>query len=645
MSAFASAWKRLGLLACLCAVPGTVYGVSFTAQGNEYPIVGALAGDQVFPQLAMNTYGGYLVWQDNATDGDGYGISARRVNRSLSGSLGVFRVNLNGAGDQTLPQVALLNNGGAVFAWQSSVGANTLAYARFLNPDGTFATGDVPVSTFATDQQLTPVVASLPDGNALVLWASNGQDGNMLGVFGQRFSPTGARIGTEFQVNQTTQFNQRNPAVSVLPNGNFLVAWVSESYSGIAQSVDQTGRSLDPTAGAQLYNIDVYGRLFTPSGTAVTGEFKVNGSALMCANPSISAAADGVVVVWSGKPNKITAVTQITDGWDIFGRSLTIDGQPQGSDFKINSYTYGDQFMPKATALNGLHFVLWTSMEQDGSREGVVARMMTSSGALVSREFRVNTTTISQQMHPLISSDGGQNFLAVWTSFTGINTSFDLFAQRYAIADTLGPPSPPYVSALSQSKLSVTWPELTGYTGVHYQVYMDDATTPVAVDGISYAATNLTAGTTHTFRLAFNLDDGRQSAVSDPATGRTWGEDANFDGLPDDWEALYFGPDPSKWPPASADSDGDGATNLQEFLAGTDPTNAKSVLQTSISTSPQGWRLEWNTQPGLIYQVQSTADGKTWTDLGTARFAAGSSDSLPVAADSNVALFRIVRVR
>ncbi len=646
MSSLVSACRKLGVLACLGACPLLVQGqVQFNTQGGEFPVVGALAGDQVFPDVALNPYGGYLVWQDNATDGDGYGISAQKINRSLSGSLGTFRVNANAAGDQMMPRVALLTGGGAVFVWQSDIQAHSQAIARFLRPDGTFVAGDVQVSSDAVDQQLTPVVAALPDGNALVVWSSGGQTGSMLDVLAQRFSPSGEKIGPEILVNQTTPYNQRNPAVATLPNGNFIVVWISEKAKGTTQNRDENGQVTDPTAGLSLFDIDAYARVYRPDGTPVTDEFKVNSDATICANPSVSAGADGFLVVWGGKPNRITIVSQLSDGWDIFGRAFSLDSTPKGADFKVNSYTYGDQFFPKATCLNGLHFITWTSAEQDGSREGVIARLATSNGDLVSREFRVNTTTVSQQMHPVVTSNGGQDFLTIWTSFTGIRNSFDLFAQRYSLINNLNAPPAPFASPLSQSKLSVTWAPLSGYSGVHYEVYLDGSTTPAVADGNQWTATGLSAGTTHTVRLAYRLDDGRHSALSDSVTARTWGEDGNFDGLPDDWQSLYWGNDSTKWKGASDDSDGDGATNLQEFLAGTNPADGASVLRTEIITSSQGWRLQWNTQAGLIYQVQTTADGTTWTDLGTARFAAGSVDSLPVAANSTVALYRVIRVR
>lgn len=646
MSSLLSACKRLAVLAAASAVCVAASGqAKFQADGSEYPIVDLLQGDQVFPQAAFNPYGGYLVWHDNATDGLGYGISARRLNRSLSGSLGVFRVNELSEGDQMMPQVALLTGGGAVFAWQSSSGPKTVVRARFLKPDGTFAGGDVTVNSFATEQQVQPVVTGLPDGNALVVWASSGQDGSMLGVFGQRFTPEGEKIGYEFLVNQTTRLNQRSPAVATLANGRVLVVWVSEKARGPAQNVDVAGGTFDPTAGGELFDVDLFGRFYTPEGAPAGGEFKINSDATVCANPSISVTAGGFLVAWSGKPNRIVSQPRRTDGWDVYARPFAIDGRPLGADLKVNTHTYGDQFLPKASSANGLHLVVWTSLNQDGSREGVIARILTASADQAGAEFRVNTTTASQQIHPTVASDGNRGFLVIWSSFTGLRTSFDLLAQRYTVADELAPPSAPHLSALSQSRLSVTWPELSGFTGVKYEVYLDQSSTPVLVDGNQWTATGLSAGSSHAVRLAYVLEDGRRSPLSSSVTGQTWNEDENFDGLPDDWQAVHWGPDRGSWALAHEDSDGDGAANLAEFLAGTHPRDPASVLRTRLTPSVQGWRLEWNSQPGFIYQVQLAPDAKEWANVGMARFAAGTVDSIPVGGDQDVALYRVIRLR
>jgi hypothetical protein len=65
--------------------------------------------------------------------------------------------------------------------------------------------------------------------------------------------------------------------------------------------------------------------------------------------------------------------------------------------------------------------------------------------------------------------------------------------------------------------------------------------------------------------------------------------DGDKDGLPDDWMTQYFGhtnglaSDQSR---AQDDADGDGATNLEEYQAGTNPTNAASVFRLIFPADP-----------------------------------------------------------
>ena len=107
----------------------------------------------------------------------------------------------------------------------------------------------------------------------------------------------------------------------------------------------------------------------------------------------------------------------------------------------------------------------------------------------------------------------------------------------------------------------------------------------------------------------------------------------------------HGGNDPSVGPDPGADSDQDGVSNAKEFLAGTDPTNPNSVLRARLSISALGRRLTWNTQPGLVYQVQSSSDLAAWANVGAPRFAAGSSDSLLVAGSGQSTYYRVIRNR
>ena len=79
--------------------------------------------------------------------------------------------------------------------------------------------------------------------------------------------------------------------------------------------------------------------------------------------------------------------------------------------------------------------------------------------------------------------------------------------------------------------------------------------------------------------------------------------DTDGNGLPDWWEQQHFGHLTGTDP--NADPDHDGASNLAEFLAGTDPTNFNSALRLTAlpAAGTNGVVLEWPAAAGRYYQL------------------------------------------
>jgi hypothetical protein len=96
------------------------------------------------------------------------------------------------------------------------------------------------------------------------------------------------------------------------------------------------------------------------------------------------------------------------------------------------------------------------------------------------------------------------------------------------------------------------------------------------------------------------------------------------DGIPDSWRLRYFGSIYNLLSQASADADGDGANNWQEYVAGTDPTDPKSCLQVSTDQAAaqqnQDCVVHWPSVAGKNYVIERSTDlfSPNWVQISTA---------------------------
>ena len=112
-------------------------------------------------------------------------------------------------------------------------------------------------------------------------------------------------------------------------------------------------------------------------------------------------------------------------------------GAAAGSEFLVNTRVAGDQFDSSVGSLaNGGFVVAWTSIGQDAaSSYGIYAQRYDSSGVAQGSEFRVNTQSIGDQFDATVATLSNGGFIIAWDSAGQDGGGSGVYAQRY---DTAG---------------------------------------------------------------------------------------------------------------------------------------------------------------------------------------------------------------
>ena len=450
---------------------------------STYKANGSISG----PSVTGLSDGRYLVTWSAYTNQlgrglDVYGQIYSTANTPLGSTFLVNAINNTATYDEVQSTATGLVGGGFVIAWTAlndHDGNGHGVFMRQYNAAGQPLTAERRVSSFVVGNQSLPSVTALVDGGYMVAWTSTDQDGSGTGVYAERFDASGRLQGGPFQLAEEVTGDQGRPILAARPDGGFVAVWHGQDGSGFGVKIREF--SVSPVApafisqdllldykksvlGSTLIRLDhIQGNDWATSGLQQitqyqfidcnakpgSGYFVYNGSTIAAGqNFTISASQLPNLRFVSGSSDGTDAImVRVSDGihwsdWQVATVTTELPSMPQQAkeEFFGNSTTFGDQYAPSVAVLpNGTRVVTWASYGQDGAGYGVYARLFDSNGTPLSSEFLVNGTTNLNENTPTVSALGDGGFIIFWQAYQstiGQNPT-SIYGQRY---DSMGQP-------------------------------------------------------------------------------------------------------------------------------------------------------------------------------------------------------------
>ncbi|MBU0474966.1 MAG: T9SS type A sorting domain-containing protein [Bacteroidetes bacterium] len=291
--------------------------------------------------------------------------------------------------------------GNYIIAWdsenQATPNSQSDIYFQLFDSNNNKVGSETLVNTATDNEQERPALSMNGNGNFVVVWASH--TGNFDSIFDikGRLYKSNQPVGDEFLINTTTQNSQTKPAVSMNSDGSFVVTW--ESWF-------------------QIDSKDIYLQQFDSDGNKIGNETLVNTTTNSGqGRPTIKHFNNGsFIVIWESWETLNDGTSN--PGYDLYGKIFAADGSLLKDDFLINTYTENFQWFADVETFDDMSFIIaWCSWDQDGHWGGVYLQKFGSLGEKIGTEVLVNSTTVNYQWLPKIRKTSENNFAVVWSSW------------------------------------------------------------------------------------------------------------------------------------------------------------------------------------------------------------------------------------
>ncbi|MBF9231749.1 cadherin repeat domain-containing protein, partial [Microvirga sp. BT350] len=216
-----------------------VYQQRYDATGNPVGVERAVNvltdGNQYRASVTSLTDGGWVVtWESHSGAGSNtHHLFQQRFDKDGNATSPTdITVEGNTADYKLISSVTGLTDGGWVVTW-TSYNNGDLYQQRFDKYGHAVFPLPVRVNITSTDAQEPAVVTALADGGWVVVWESGSHDGSGEGIYLQQFDKDGKAVyAADQRVNATIAGDQKNPSVTALPGGGWVVVWESANQDG-----------------------------------------------------------------------------------------------------------------------------------------------------------------------------------------------------------------------------------------------------------------------------------------------------------------------------------------------------------------------------------------------------------------------------
>ena len=334
-----------------------------------------LPGVQNTPAVAVAADGSFVATWEDDTDGNGlFQVHARGFHADGSEHFARITVNVESAGQQRHPDIAMAPNGEFVVVWEDDPDGNGLynIKGRGFHADGTERFSERTVALTGPGAELEPSIAMAEDSSFVVTWSDDQDYNGFYQVKARGFFANGSQRFAAITVNTAGAGQQVQPDITMAPNGDFVIAWADDQDSN--------------------WFFQVLARGFFANGSERFADITLNevGTASQY-RPVVGMAGDGsFAAVWVDQDYRIVA------------RRFDAAGSPQSGDIVLNGNGLQLQNRPAVDITTAGEFVvLWDQLDPDG-RFVLKGRRLSADG-LSGPEFTATAAASGDQVHAAVA--------------------------------------------------------------------------------------------------------------------------------------------------------------------------------------------------------------------------------------------------